>query len=232
MNEQGIKGKINIFLAGDSTVASYPKHQSPMAGWGQMLGAFFTEAVTIHNYALCGRSTRSFIEQGHLDRMLGEISGGDVMLIQFGHNDQKPKANISLIDYKAYLSRYAEGARVRDASPILVTPVQRRHFDEDGILLHTHGEYPSAMKELAAELAVPLIDLGARTKELYISLGQESSKSLFTWLEAGEHPHYPDGVQDNTHFSENGAQQVAELVVAHIRENRLPGAAYLRSEAD
>lgn len=226
MNAQLSQSNKSIFLAGDSTVANYPSHQSPMAGWGQLLGSFFTEAVTIHNYALCGRTTRSFIEQGHLDRMHGAIREGDMLLIQFGHNDQKEKANISLSDYKAYLTSYVEKARSRNADPVLITPVQRRHFDENRQLLHTHGEYPSAMKELAVELSVPLIDLGVRTRELYESLGSELSKSLFVWLEAGQHANYPDGAKDDTHFSEQGARRVAELVAAELRKNELLDACY------
>ncbi|MBJ8193492.1 GDSL family lipase, partial [Bacillus cereus] len=85
---------------------------------------------------------------------------------------------------------YIDGARSHGASPVLVTPVHRRYFNEDGTLSDTHGDYVTAVRELAEEANVPLIDLSARTQELYEQLGPEESKELFIWLLPGEYMNF------------------------------------------
>lgn len=120
------------------------------------------------------------------------------------------------------LTLFADTAREKGAHPVFVTSVQRRRFDENGRIEHTLGEYPDAMKALAKELDVPVIDLLAKTKVLYEAYGPEESKRLFVWFQPNEHPNYPDGIEDNTHFSEKGAMEVAKLVAEGIEELGLP----------
>ncbi|PTM56570.1 rhamnogalacturonan acetylesterase [Desmospora activa] len=209
-----------LFLIGDSTVSDYPHERAPMAGWGQMLPAFVNDGIEVHNHALCGRSSKSFHEEGHFAAVEQGMQEGDLLLIQFGHNDAKQEeARYTDPDtsYVSYLQGYVDAARKKGALPLLVTPVRRRTFDEEGELKDCHGKYPGAMARLAQSEGVPLLDLEQRTAALFISLGPEKSKHLFTWLEPGQHRNYPNGLQDDTHFNETGAHRVAELVASGLQ---------------
>ncbi|MFC0212010.1 rhamnogalacturonan acetylesterase [Paenibacillus chartarius] len=221
-----------IFLAGDSTVTDQPASGYPYAGWGQMLPMFVKQDAAVANYALSGRSSKSFISEGVLDEIWGRIKPYDYLLIQFGHNDQKfdeERHTDPFTTYKETLKIYIDGARERKAIPILVTSVQRRFFEEDGTLRDTHGDYLTAMRELAAEEEVPLIDLAASSKTLFEKLGPERTKDLFMWLAPGEFMNFPDGTEDNTHFQQQGGIEIAKLVYEGLKELRLqPLILYLR----
>lgn len=214
--------KQTIYLAGDSTVANYPEHQVPMAGWGQLFHTFFNESIVIQNEAMAGRSSNSFIEEGRLQSILDRIKPNDYLFIQFGHNDQKSFGTEPFTTYQTHLTEYVEGARAKGSFPILLTPVHRRKFDLEGKIENTLGEYPASMIQLAEKLDVPLIDLWAKTKALYEELGIVESKKLFTILESNVHPNYPEGIEDNTHFSETGALEVGKLVVEGMKELQIP----------
>jgi lysophospholipase L1-like esterase len=195
-----------------------------------MLGTFFGEEVTIHNAAMGGRSSKSFIDEGRLAAIDEKIGAGDYLLIQFGHNDEKEdEARHTTPDgtFPAYLMKYIEVARAHGATSVLLSSVERRRFNEKGEVVHTHGDYPDATERLAREAGVAFIDLRRKSKALLESLGDEPSKRLFCWLKPGESPNYPDGVTDNTHFSEDGAKEMARLVVEGIRESGLPLAGQL-----
>jgi lysophospholipase L1-like esterase len=216
------RGVVQLFLAGDSTVAACPEHEFPMAGWGQVLQELFTDGVRVHNEARGGRSSNSFVEEGRLASILARIQPGDYLFIQFGHNDQKSYGTQPFTSYQSYLTQYIEGARGKGAHPVLITSVNRRKFDENGKLEETLGDYPEAVRQLAKRISVPVIDLWAKTKLLYEACGPEGSKRLFVWLEDGEHPNYPAGIQDDTHFCEDGAREVSRLVIEGIKELELP----------
>lgn len=212
---------IRIYIAGDSTAASYPADQSPMAGWGQMLPEFLNGEIVVFNEASCGRSSKSFLDEGRLNPIADSIQEGDYLFVQFGHNDQKQDAarhTDADTTYLDYLMQYIALARKCGATPVLFTSVARRNFNADGELIPTHGAYPEAMKRLAREQHVLLIDLESKTEALYLSMGPERSKQLFVWLGVGEHSNYPAGVQDNTHFNEHGAREVARLTVTELAE--------------
>lgn len=216
-----------VFLAGDSTMSNYESDVAPRAGWGQVLEGFLKPGYQVVNEAASGRSSKSFINEGRLKPIAEQICAGDYLLIQFGHNDEKPdeeRATEPYTTYKEHLMQYIETARVKEAYPVLITPVQRRKYEESGSgkLKDTHGEYPIAMKQLAEEAGVPLIDLGEKSKALLESMDPEEAKKLFLWFEPGELPNYPEGAQDDTHFSEYGAKAIAKLVVEGIRELGLP----------
>ncbi|MDR6884365.1 pectinesterase family protein [Bacillus sp. 3255] len=222
---------VKLYLAGDSTMSNYKSSFYPRMGWGQVLDRWFGSGAVVCNAAASGRSSKSYITEGRLNVIWSKIRPGDYLFIQFGHNDQKEDEKRYTEPYTTYLDhlrRYVEGARSRGALPVLITPVQRRSFDEQGSLADTHGEYPSAVRRLAAELEVPLIDLAEKSKRLFESLGAERTKALLLWLQPGEHPNYPDGVTDDTHFSEAGATEIARLVVEGIKELGLPLARLLR----
>lgn len=212
---------LTVFIAGDSTVCDQPASGYPYAGWGQMLPAFFKHDVVVDNHAHSGRSTRSFIDEGRLDAIWAKVKPGDFLFIQFGHNDEKSdplRGTKPFTTYQEYLKKYIHGAREREVQPVLITPVQRRYFHEDGTIMDTHGDYIVAMKELAAQEEVPLIDLAAQSKELFEAAGIEDSKLDFLWAWPGEYVHFPAGVEDNTHFSQRGAKRLAKLVASSIFE--------------
>ena len=199
-----------VFIAGDSTASAYGPERAPRTGWGQALPSFLDGSWEVRNHAQSGRSSRSFIEQGWLDGIARELRKGDVLLIQFGHNDEKiedPKRyNEPLHDFPQWLLRYVALAREHGATPILVTPVARREFDKTQ-LLDTHGLYAQAVRDLAAREQVGLIDLTASSMDWLRALGDEASKAFYM--------HVPEQDQaDDTHFQTSGATAVACLVVA------------------
>ncbi|WP_046216328.1 rhamnogalacturonan acetylesterase [Paenibacillus wulumuqiensis] len=223
---------LKLVLAGDSTVTDQPANGYPYAGWGQMLPARFRHDVCVDNHAMSGRSSKSFIQEGHLDTIRDVLHPGDFLFIQFGHNDEKTdtaRHTDPFTTYKQCLTEYIMTARDREAIPVLITPVSRRSFNRQGELEDTHGDYLIAMRELAAEQQVPLIDLADRTRQLLEQLGPEQSRNLFVQLHPGEYMNFPVGAQDNTHFQEYGAAQIADLVTQSIRDLNLhPLTMYLR----
>ncbi|KUL40355.1 rhamnogalacturonan acetylesterase [Actinoplanes awajinensis] len=206
-----------VFVAGDSTAATYATADVPRAGWGQALPAFLHREIAVVNAALSGASSKSFADLGRLDLILDAIRPGDTLLISFGHNDEKvedpARGTEPWSTFQEYLSRYLDGARAARAHPVLVTPVERRRFTADGVPYLSHGEYPAAMRTLALRTRTPLIDLTALSFALWGELGPEATKDYFLWLDAGASPNYPAGVADNTHFQAHGAIEVARLVV-------------------
>ena len=216
--------QVTLFLAGDSTVTDSSENGFPFSGWGQMLQRFFKHDVAVANHAEGGRSTKSFISEGRLEAILEELKEGDYLFIQFGHNDQKndeERHTDPATSYMEHLRKYIEAAYSRKATPVLITSVHRRYFDASGKLKDTHGAYLDAVKQLAEEEDIALIDLAAKSKQLFEAEGPEGTKSIFLWGEPGEWSNYSSGVRDNTHFQERGGLRIAELIVQGIRENDL-----------
>ena len=207
----------NIYSIGDSTVDdSHP----PFRGWGWALPQFVREGVSVHNHALSGRSSRSFRAEGLFEPIEKALSAGDLLLIQFGHNDEKDDERHTDPDttFPEELWRYCDFALSRGAQPVLITPVCRRFFGGDGSLFYTHGEYPRAIRLLAAEKQLPLCDLKADSRELYKSLGEQKTAELFVRLAPGEHPDFPEGHDDRSHFNAHGAQVIAGLVAEELKK--------------
>lgn len=216
--------KITIYLAGDSTVTDSSEAGFPFSGWGQMLPYFFKHDVAIANHAIGGRSSKSFITEGRLKVIEDNIKDGDYLLIQFGHNDQKTDEHRSTdpeTTYPEHLQKYIDVAHAKGATPILLTSVHRQYFNDDGTLIDTHQHYLEAVRKLAAEENVLLIDLANKSKELFEQLGPEETKSIFLWGHPGEWINHSAGVKDRTHFQENGGLKIAELVIEGIRELQL-----------
>ena len=220
-----------LYLAGDSTMADKPL-DLPERGWGQSLAPFFKDAETVQNHAMNGRSTLSFITEGRWQKILAALQPGDAVIIQFGHNDEKiddPKRGTDpKTTFPANLRRFVRDVRATGAAPLLATPVARRKFDAAGQLVPTHGAYPDAIRRVAAEENVPLLDLETATAAWLQAEGDEPTKKYFMWIEAGQYPQIPDGRQDNTHFVAAGAAHVAALAVAQIRAQKLPLTAWLK----
>jgi pectinesterase len=211
---------VHVYVAGDSTASIYTTGQAPRAGWGQALPVFLTSGAVVVDVAKSGASSKSFIDLGRLDHILGLIKKGDYLLICFGHNDEKAddpaRYTIPATTYKSYLSQYIDKARAKGANPVLITPVERRHFDTAGVIKPSHGKYPAAMIELAVAKNVPLIDLTASSTRLWNAQGVTGTRNYFMILPAGKYPNYPNGVSDNTHFQAYGAIQVARLIARSL----------------
>ncbi|MFC1569540.1 rhamnogalacturonan acetylesterase [bacterium] len=224
---------VQIFLIGDSTMADKPIEGNPERGWGQLLPEFFHSSVKINNHAVNGRSTKSFIDEGRWDVVLDSLKPGDYVMIQFGHNDQKDYDSTRYAApygaYQSNLIRFVNESKAKKSNPILITPVMRRRFDENGQFYDTHGDYPDVVRELAESLQIPLIDLHQSSKQFIEQLGEENSKKIFLWVKPGEYPRFPEGKEDNTHFSEYGARQIAQLVVKEILKTDLNLKNYLNA---
>lgn len=216
----------SIYLAGDSTVCDYKKDKAPMTGWGQALKDFSKPGVKVVNLAVGGRSTKSFQTEGRWKKLVDALQPGDFVFIQFGHNDQKKdKPAIyaeAATDYRANLEKFIADVRAKKATPILCTPVSRRHFSSNGEFRQSLGDYPKVVRETAKAQKVALIDLNAFTEKLFRAEGPENSKKYLTIVAPGEYPGYPKGAKDNTHFSYLGAAAVAKEVVRSAKEQKLP----------
>ena len=211
-------------MAGDSTMANKEVKAYPETGWGMPFAYFFDSTVTVVNRAKNGRSTKTFISEGLWKSIYDEASEGDYVFIQFGHNDEvkeKIGSYTTPAEYKANLIKFISETRNKKATPILLTPVTRRRFDSAGHIMETHELYSNLAREVAKQQNVVLIDMDEKSKVLLQQFGAENSKWLFMQLQPGEHPSYPDGRNDNTHFNELGARLMAELVLKEIRELKL-----------
>lgn len=204
-----------IVIAGDSTASTYEQSRHPRMGWGQVLDRFFVPEISVLNRAVSGRSTKSYVDLGHFAPLAAELKPGDVLLIQFGHNDAKADDPIRYADpeqaYPAGLMRFVDAARQAGAMPVLLTPVTRRYFDATGKLTDSHTPYANAVRKLAAAEQLPLLDLTKLSMDYVAALGPEASKAYFT--------HDPAlGLIDDTHFTERGALAMACLVSGGLIE--------------
>lgn len=233
------KAPVTVYLIGDSTMADYSgdydpgkdymKSRYPIMGWGQVFQEntsrerlqplshiIDTDSVVVDDRARGGRSTRTFFEEGRWSSVYGELRKGDLVLMQFGHNDaaeSKPERYVTVEGYKEYLRLYVHQTRQKDAIPVILTPVNRNYPWEDGKLQNVHGEYYTAAVEVAEELNVYLIDLTRRSMDHFTEKGKDYvTKNYFMNFGPGIYEAYPDGSSDNTHFQPEGARTVAQLV--------------------
>jgi lysophospholipase L1-like esterase len=220
------KKKIKVWLIGDSTLCQYETNRAPLTGWGMPFAIFFDSTVQIDNRAKGGRSTRTFISENRWQPIADSLQEGDYVLMQFGHNDEAKEEKYKdrytpVPDYKTNLIKFITETRAKKAIPVLITPVTRMRFDKDGKIQETHIEYSAAVWEIGKAYNAPVIDLDSKSRDLLQKFGPEYSKMLFMQLDSLEHPNYPAGQKDNTHFNEFGARRMAELVLAEIRNLKL-----------
>jgi lysophospholipase L1-like esterase len=181
---------------------------------------FWDSTIQVNNLAKNGRSTKTFINEGLWQQVLDGAGEGDYVFIQFGHNDEsveKKERYTTPDEFKYNLVKFVKEARALKAIPILLTPVSRRKFNEAGIAQETHKIYSPLVKEVAETENVLWIDLDTKSRALYQTFGKENSTLLFLQLKVDEHPNYPEGKIDNTHFNELGARLVAQLVLKEIK---------------
>ncbi len=214
------KKKITIWMCGDSTMSIKEKKAYPETGWGMPFVYFWDSTVTTENLAKNGRSTSSFRNEGLWQIVLDKATEGDYVFIQFGHNDEVPtkKTYTTEVEFKNNLKQYVTEARSKKAIPVLLTPMARRKFGTNGKIEGTHDVYSQIVRDVAKEEKVVLFDMDKITQQLYQQFGVENSKLLFMQLKPNEHPNYPDGRDDNTHFNELGARLVAQLVLEEIKK--------------
>ena len=220
------KEKITVYLIGDSTVCDYEPQRAPLTGWGMPFRHFFDSAVIVTNHARGGRSTRTFLSENRWHPIVENLKEGDYVLIQFGHNDEAKEERYKdrytpVPDYKTNLAKFITETRAKKAFPVLITPVTRMRFNKDGKQEETHADYTAAVFEVGKQYNVPVIDLDKKSRDLLNKLGPQLAKHLYMQLEPGEHPAYPEGQQDNTHFSAYGARQMAQLVLAGLKEQNI-----------
>lgn len=224
-----VEDAIIVYLAGNSTVTD--QQYEPWAAWGQMLPRFFKPGkISVANYAESGGFLKSFMAENRLKKILSVIKPGDYVFIQFAHNDQKPQSSAYVepfTGYKEYLKLFISEVRKQNAIPVLVTPMHRRSFDDNGKIINTHGDYPEAMRRTAKEENVSLIDLHEMSKILFEALGIEGSKKAFVHYPAGTFPGQEEEYKDNSHFNNYGAYQLAKCIVEGIKANKLDIAKYL-----
>lgn len=215
-----------LFMVGDSTMADKTELEiSPERGWGQLFPTYLSEDVIVENHAMNGRSTKSFIAEGRWDSVLVRMHRGDVVILQFGHNDSKitdPVRYASIEDYQTNLIRMTDDARKKGATVIIATPISRRNFSkETGAFVPKHGGYPDAARRVARLKNVPLLDLEAATAEWLSGLGNEGSVPYFMNVRPGECTKFPDGKIDNTHLRENGALVVGKMAAEMIVKQKI-----------
>lgn len=233
---------VTVFMIGDSTMANKDTTGGKQErGWGMMLQQYFKSGVVVDNHAVNGRSSKSFIDEGRWDVVLSKMKPGDYVIIQFGHNDEKPAADRHTdpgTTFDANLRRFVLESRARGGIPILCNAVVRRNFyrqvdssvDDESLrnttyedekvnsdtLIDTHGAYLLSPKNVARELDVPFIDANRVTHDLEQGMGIEGSRRLHMWFRPGEHPSVPKGRKDNTHYNVYGATVVAGLLAEEI----------------
>lgn len=211
------EGHITVFTIGDSTMANKKVEVAPETGWCQVFSEFVDSSVEIKNRAMNGRSSKSFMSEGRWKAVLDSLNADDYVFIQFGHNDQKIQDSTRYAEpfttYRKNLERFVRETREKGATPILFTSIVRRKF-ENGFLTDTHGNYPLVVRQVAAEMNLPLIDLQMLTAGAVTALGDEASRQIYLWTQPIER--FPEGRKDDTHLSVEGAKLVAKLAAQQL----------------
>lgn len=214
-----------IYITGDSTVVD--AQYEPWASWGQMLPYFFVpNEVVIANYAESGETLKAFEDRHRIDKIWTQIKPEDFLLIQFGHNDQKA-GNSTKSGYRKRLKEWILKAKDLGAIPVLVTSMNRRVFDGNNKIVNTLDDFPDAMREIAKEEKVDLIDLDALSKTLLEAMGPEMAKKAFVHYPANSYPNQPTALADDTHINTYGAYELAKCVVKSIVDQNLPLKKYI-----
>jgi lysophospholipase L1-like esterase len=219
-----------LWLCGNSTVVD--QDCEPWASWGQMITRWFTDQVAVANYAESGETATSFIGAGRLKKIVSLMKPGDYIFMEFGHNDQKEKrpGSGAFYNYAYALKQFVDEARSKGVTPIFITPTQRRSFDKEGKIQETHANYPEAMRWVAKDLGVQVIELHDMTRMFYETLGVEGSKHALVHYPAGTYPGQAKAFEDNTHFNPYGAYEISKMVVMGMKQLDLPVLQHLRGD--
>lgn len=249
---------VTVFMIGDSTMANKPlAKENQERGWGQMLPVYLQGKIKVDNHAVNGRSSKSFINEGRWDKVMSLIRPGDYVIIQFGHNDEKPKNDRHTDPGSTFdenLRRFVNDTKSKGATPILMNSIVRRNFppmagqdiasesddkqkdwkgmypNEGVILVDTHGAYLDSPRNVAAETGVTFVDMNKLTHELVQTLGANNSRDLFMWISPNTYEFCPKGKIDNTHLNVHGALIVSRLAVNALAKQMPELRQYIRSE--
>lgn len=198
-----------LFLLGDSTVTDQP--DDPAASWGQMLTRFMADDIAVANHAWSGETLKSFATNYRLAKVLSLVQPGDIVAMQFGHNDQKaqwPQTYVAAgSTYDAWLAAYIAEVRLRGATPVLINSPERRNYDAGGRIVPSLAGYPAAVRQVAAAQGVPLVELTEGTVAFYEALGPEEAAKAFS-----------DGGRDRTHHNTYGAYQLGRIIAARLAQ--------------
>ncbi len=213
----------HIFWAGDSTVSTNKAATFPQTGIGQAFDRFTANDVVVVNHAVNGRSTKSFIDESRLATIYNDITRGDYLFIQFGHNDEKIKDPSRYTEphseFVENLGKFVNVARNKGAYPVFITSVERRLFDEQGELKESeHTEYVKGMKEAGEKFDVPVVDLFSMSRQFLEKTGDELSKKYYMNLNKGEAKWAPEGLTDNSHLKYEGAMLYAGMIAKGLMD--------------
>lgn len=210
-----------ILWVGDSTVAFNGADTWPQTGIGQEFDRYCKRDYIILDYGKNGASSKSFYDAGRFEPAIAAMEEGDFLFIQFGHNDIKNKEDRHTepySTYQEYLMRYVNAAREHGVHPVIITPLSRRIFQEDGTIEATHKDYPAAAKALGEREGIPVIDLTQKSSDLYERTGEPDSRKWFMYFPAGTYENYKEEKKDNTHLSCEGAVKMGGLIAEGLRE--------------
>ncbi|MGM9858754.1 MAG: rhamnogalacturonan acetylesterase [Bacilli bacterium] len=214
-----------IYLLGDSTCQTNGEDTYPQTGWGQLLQDYVTKDYKVINLAKNGRSTKSFIDEGLFEPCKKKIKKSDIVLIQFGHNDEKEDSERHTDPFTTYqdnLNYFIDIIVKKGGIPVLVSSIYRRQFiSEHKLVKNTHGLYPLAMKKVAKKRKVIFIDMNKITYRWLQRIGDSKSKQYFMNFDSNIYSNYPEGKQDNTHLRYEGAQIICEFIVKNLKKTKL-----------
>ena len=226
--------KPTIFIAGDSTAQTY-NYESvyPQTGWGQVFAEQFTDDVIVENRSMGGRSSKSYNNDGRLDRILTELKPGDYVFIQFGINDgaeNKPERYISVEDYtKLIIDKYIGETEKRGGIPVLMTATAASWWDEENNnFMESRADYADPTREIAKDTGVKFIDINRIMTDKWNSMDKDDVLSGYFICEMLESKAYPTGTNDTTHLKAKGARRIAALIAGDIPENVPELAKYLK----
>ena len=216
---------MKIICLGDSTMQYNDETTFPQVGWPQALKNYLKEGVELLNFAKNGRSTKTFMEYGHFSEALNAMDKDSIVLIEFGHNDghtQDPERFTRPdYEYRDNLLYMIEQCKKTGAYVLLLTPIYRRWFLEDGSMdMSCHKGYREAMLKVAKDSNTDIIDMTVLTRDELIRLGDEKSKGLFMNFPKGVYANYPEGMDDNTHLRMKGAEMISKLFIEQIKNNK------------
>lgn len=212
-----------LFMAGDSTAAQKLIEKRPESGWGEFLPLYLKDDVELQNKAINGRSTKSFIEEGHFENIMNQAKENDILIVQFAHNDEKIEDSARYTDpntsYKENLRFMIEKAQEKKMNVILMSSICRANFNDKQEIASTLGIYRDAMREVANSYTLPFIDMQAITQAYFNTLGVEKTNALFLQFDENLTKNYPEGVDDHTHLNFTGAWAICDLSVNELRKH-------------
>ena len=234
----------DLYLAGDSTMCNYsPAKQYPQQGWGQALEKYMKNPAELHNWAVGGRSAKSFKAEGRWQKIVDALKPGDFVIIAFGHNDankKKTERYSSPEDYKVLMKGFADDVKSKDATLVFATSIPHSggiSKDEEG---KTHvrgsaagiGQYVATTVALGEELGIPVLDLNKYACEEFEKMGADAAYRLYMRIKPGEYARLPKGQNDGCHTRDTGADFFARGAVTMAIERNLPIATLFKNPKD